>query len=115
MIVLQLFAGMLEVKGAFLQGGFSNDEYDIDMTIPDGLQKKHPDNVWLNLLAPIYDLKNAAMAFWIKLAKVFRKLGCMRSLVDPCLHYYLTTDSMIMWLCCVDDCLHAGKQDEIDD
>ena len=79
MIVLKLRVGMPDAKGKFLQGQFSNDEHDTRMMILDGNKNKHPENVLLKLLAPICGLKNAAMDFWIKLVKAFRKLGRARS------------------------------------
>ena len=38
-IVLQLLAGVLDVKGAFLHGEFDSDEEQIHMTVPDGLEE----------------------------------------------------------------------------
>ena len=51
---------MLDVKGGFLQGEFLDNEHGICMKIPDGLEKKHPDNVLMKLLAPTHSLKNDA-------------------------------------------------------
>ena len=83
------------------------------MMILDGLEKKHPENVLLKLLAPICGLKNAAMDFWIKLVKVFRKLGCARSPADPFLCCSLASASVVAWLIWIDECLYVGRQDEI--
>ena len=86
-IALQLLARVLDIKGAFLQGKFDEDEKVIYMKIPDGLQDKYEENVLLKLLAPIYGLKNTAMAFYKKLKKCMKEIGCTKSLADPCLHF----------------------------
>ena len=58
------------------------------MKILDGLQDKYEENVLLKLLAPIYGLKNAAMAFYKKLKKCMKEIGCTKSLADP--YFYFT-------------------------
>ena len=66
-LVMQLLAGVLDVKGAFLQGEFDDDEEQIYMTVPDGMEEYYGQDVLLKLLAPIYGLRNASMAFYKKL------------------------------------------------
>ena len=56
-IILQLLAGVLNVKGAFLQGKFGTEEEQICLTVPDRLEDKYETNLLLKLLAPIYGLK----------------------------------------------------------
>ena len=63
MIILRLYRGLLDVKGAFLQGEFDMDEKSIYMKVPGGIEKYYPNNIYLLLLAPIYELKNTAIAF----------------------------------------------------
>jgi len=65
------------------------------MKIPDRLQDKYEENVLLKLLAPIYGLKNAAMAFYKKLKKCMKEIGCTKSLANPCLHFAWGTSIMI--------------------
>ena len=112
MIVLQLLSGVLDVKGAFLQGEFEHDEEQIYLIVPDGLKEECGDNILLKLLAPIYGLRNASMAFYRKLKKTMESIGCKRSLADPCL-YYKWGDSLVLWLSWTDDCMHCGKANEI--
>jgi len=114
-LVLQLHSGLLDVKGAFLQGEFGKNDKDLYMKVPEGLESYYPDNVYLKLLAPIYGLRNSAMAFWRKLVKVMKKLGCKRSWADPCLYYAWTAGTIILWLSWIDDCIYAGKQDQVDE
>jgi len=95
-LVLQLHSGLLDVKGAFLQGEFGKNDKDLYMKVPEGLESYYPDNVYLKLLAPIYGLRNSAMAFWRKLVKVMKKLGCKRSWADPCLYYAWTAGTIIL-------------------
>ena len=56
MLILRLLAGVLDVKGAFLQGQFARDEEQIYMHVPDGLEEEYGNDVYLKLLAPIYGL-----------------------------------------------------------
>ena len=112
-LVLQLYSGLIDVKGAFLQGEFGKGEKELYIEAPQGLEKHYPKNVYLKLLAPICGLRNAAMAFWRKLVTVMKKLNCDRSRADPCLHYKWTTDIIILWLSWIDDCIYAGKEDQV--
>ena len=114
MIVLQLLSGVLDVKGAFLQGEFEYDEEQIYLTIPDGLKDEYDDSMLLKLLAPIYGLRNASMAFYRKLKKTMQRIGCKRSLADPCLYYSWGT-SLTLWLSWIDDCMYCGKSNEINE
>ena len=88
-IILQLFTGLLDVKCAFLQGEFRPNKKPIYMKVPKGLENEYLNNVLLKLLAPIYSLKNVAMAFWIKLVKVMKRLNCRRSLANLYLYFTL--------------------------
>ena len=87
MIVLQLVAGVLDVKGAFLQDEFDSDKEDIYMTVPDSLEDEYESKIILKLLTPIYGLKNTLMAFYKKLEKTMNNIGCMHSLANPCLYF----------------------------
>jgi len=111
-LVLRLLAGVLDVKGAFLQGEFDKDEADIYMHVPDGLEDHYGDNVLLKLLAPIYGLKNASMAFYKKLKRCMNKIGCTRSLADPCLYFTWATN-LVIWLSWIDDCMYCGKPEDV--
>jgi len=111
-ILLQLLAGVLDVKGAFLQGNFDDDEEPIYMEVPDGLEDKYDENIVLKLLAPIYGLRNASMAFYKKLKKCMKMIGCMRSLADPCL-YFAWASGLMIWLSWIDDCLYCGKPEDV--
>ena len=44
-LVMQLLAGVLEVKGAFLQGEFDSDEEQTHLTVPDGLEDYYEKSV----------------------------------------------------------------------
>ena len=66
-LVLMLMAGwvreLLDVKGAFLHGAFDDGE-QIYMSVPEGFEEYYPAGVVLLLLRTIYELRQAAMAFW---------------------------------------------------
>ena len=82
------------------------------MTVPDGLEDEYETNVLLKLLAPIYGLKNAAMAFYCKLKKCMEGIGCERSLADPCL-YFAWGSGLMIWLSWIDDCMCCGKPNDV--
>ena len=66
-ILLLLVAGVLDMKGTFLQGEFDNDKEQIYITVLDGLEEYYRSNVLLKLLILIYGLCNASMVFYKKL------------------------------------------------
>lgn len=62
MLLAYWYAILVDVKGAFLNGEFTNGE-KIYMKVPKGMEKHYPPNVVLLLLKCLYGLKQAAMAF----------------------------------------------------
>ena len=57
MLILRLLAGVLDVKGAFLQGEFDEDEVDVCMHVSAGLEEHYGDNVLLNYSHQFMDLQ----------------------------------------------------------
>ena len=112
-IVLKLLGGLLDVKVAFLQGEFENNEKQTCMQVPQGMEKHYPDNVWLLLLALIYGLKNAAIAFWKNLLKLMKSTGCTRSWSDPFLCFKWNVTGIFIWLSWIDDCIYCGKTEDV--
>ena len=55
--MLQLLGGLLDVKGVFLRREFKNNEKQMHMQVPQGMENHYPEHAWLLLLAPIYGLK----------------------------------------------------------
>jgi len=45
MLVLQLLASVIDIKGAFLQEEFSSNEKDIFIKVPDRLENKYPKDI----------------------------------------------------------------------
>ena len=56
-LVLQMFSGLLDVKGAFLLEEFEPNKKPILMRILEGLENEYTSSVLLKLLVPIYGLK----------------------------------------------------------
>ena len=79
--------GLLDIKRAFLQGEFGENENEMYVNAPDRLKDKYPNDAYLKLLASIYSLKNEAIVFWIKLLKVMKRQKCEHSLADLYLHF----------------------------
>jgi len=67
------------------------------MTVLDRLEDEYSKNTLLKLLAPIYGLRNASMAFYKKLKRCMNDIGCKRSLVDPYL-YFAWASGLVIWL-----------------
>ena len=67
MLFMRMFGELIDVKGAFLHGDFE-DEYEVYMEVPEGMDKHYDrKNCLLRLLKTLYGLKNSAMAFWRKI------------------------------------------------
>ncbi len=63
MVMGNMMAHIVDVKGAFLHGEFEDGE-NVYMTIPRGFEKHFPDGCVILLLKCLYGLKQAARAFW---------------------------------------------------
>ena len=89
MLMTEWVASVVDVKGVFLHGEFTDDE-DIFMEVPRGFEKHYTSNVVLKLLRTIYGLKQAVMALWKQLLKCMLDMGMTRCCADPCLYYTWT-------------------------
>ena len=57
------------------------------MQVVDCLEEDHKNDAYLKLLLLICGLRNASMAFYRKLKRCMKGIGCSKSIADPCLHY----------------------------
>jgi hypothetical protein len=85
MIIFKWSAQVVDVKGDFLCGNFKDGEA-INMEVPEGFKEFYGAYVLLLLLQTIYELTQAAMAFWRELVKVLTDMNFKRSVADPCLY-----------------------------
>eukprot|EP00957_Ditylum_brightwellii_P152300 11594978-Ditylum_brightwellii.AAC.1 len=53
------------------------------------------------------------MAFWRKLLRCMRYMGCKHSGVDPCLYFKWTETGLVPWLSWIDDCMVWGHNDVV--
>mmetsp|Transcript_10559 Transcript_10559/g.24830 ORF Transcript_10559/g.24830 Transcript_10559/m.24830 type:complete len:149 (-) Transcript_10559:111-557(-) len=74
MIMMRGVGHILDKKGAFLVGKFTNGE-KFYMKIPQGLEDEYEEDEILEMLVPIYGTKQAAMQFYKASIEVCRKLG----------------------------------------
>ena len=112
MIMAEWLARILDVKGAFLCGKMKPTER-VYMGVPQGFEK-HYKNVLLLLLATLYGLKQAAMAFWVLLLSVMKKMNYQKSDADPCLYFKWEDGTRLnIWLSWVDDLLNLGKEADV--
>ena len=66
-------------------------------------------------MATLYGLKQAAMAFWVVLLTVMRKLGFEKSGADPCLYFkWNDHERLNIWISWVDDLLAIGTRDDVE-
>jgi hypothetical protein len=79
-------AHVVDVKGAFLYGKFSNRE-KINIKIPLRFEEFYNKDKVLLLKKCLYGLKQAVMAFYRKLLAASSNIGLKRSSADPCLYY----------------------------
>jgi hypothetical protein len=107
--ILMLMAGwkghVLDVRGAFLKGGFGDGE-TLYLHVPQGMEKWYDSNVLLLLKKTLHRLKQAAYRFGLFLLTIVCCLNFGRSKADPCLYFNWTeTGALLLWFSWVDDCL----------
>ena len=112
-LVLMLMAGwiasVVDVKGAFLHGVFTDGE-EIYMEVPVGFEKYYSSSVVLRLWKCLYGLKQAAMAFWRQLLLCMQDMDMKRSTADPCLYFKWKPDGLVMLVSWIDDNLIVGNE-----
>jgi Reverse transcriptase (RNA-dependent DNA polymerase) len=106
------YAYVLVVVGAFLLGKF-DPKHKMHMRVPRGFEKIYPDHVVLLLMKTLYGARQAAMAFWKELCKVFKLINITHSQADPSLCYNWTVDGLVVWITWVDDCIIAGPENQV--
>jgi hypothetical protein len=112
MILAGWTAMLLDVRGAFMNGRFKDDE-KVYMYVPEGFEKWYPGNVVLRLLKTLYGLKQAAMQFWREMARALDHMKYERSKADPCLSFMWIKGRLQVWITWVDDCLILGQRDRV--
>merc|ERR1712127_842330 len=95
--------------GAFLHGEFHNGK-EIYTEVPQGWEGYYSNTAVLKLLKCIYELKQAAMAFWVELLKCMKDMGMKRSNADPCLYYNWSENGLALMVSWIDDNLIVGNE-----
>ena len=88
----------------------SKKERKYTCRVPQGWESLFLPDVALLLEMTIYGLKQAAMAFWVKLLAAMKKMKIERSTVDPCLYYKWTDSGPCFIVSWIDDNLICGNQ-----
>ena len=104
-----LYAGMLDVKGAFLLGILQEELY---MKIPQGFEDFYKDDVVLKLERTLYGTKQAAYEFWKETVESMESMGCGRNKADPCLYFKWVNNKLLMWMSWIDDYLYCGQEQD---
>ena len=112
LIMARMYGELNDVKGAFLNGQFSQGE-KLYMKVPQGFEKFYPGDVLLLLLKTIYGLKQAAFEYWRALLKALKMVGLERSKADPCVYFKWTEKGIMIWSSWVDDILSCGNKAEV--
>ncbi len=86
MVMADMIAHVIDVKGAFLHGEFE-DGKKIRLKIPKGFEKHFVAEKVLLLLKCLYGLKQAAKAFWRQLSCAAKAMGLTQSNANPCLYF----------------------------
>jgi hypothetical protein len=86
MIMADMLAHVVDVKGEFLHGEFEDGEV-IHMKVLQGFEKHFPEGSVLLLKKGLYGLKQAAKAFWRQLLRAESAMGLKQSTTNPCLYY----------------------------
>ena len=103
-------AHVVDVKGAFLYGEFSNGE-KIHIKIPLGFEEFYDKDEVLLLKKCLYGLKQAAMAFFRKLLAATSNIGLKRSSADPCLYYKWEGGRVVIMISWINDNMILGPSD----
>ena len=107
-----MWAEVLDVQGAFLNGRFQNGE-KVYMEVPEGFEKYYPNAILLLLLKTIYGTVQAAKQFWREMRKAFDKMEYNKSKADPCLFFKWVNERLVLWIVWVDDSLIAGSKEQV--
>ena len=94
----------LDVKTAFLYGELEEELY---MEQPEGFKLPGQENKVMHLKRAIYELKQAALAWWRVLDKSMSTIGCTCLLSDSGL--FINKEKNIVVIVYVDDVLFLGK------
>jgi hypothetical protein len=114
MIMADMLAHVVDIKGAFLHGEFEDGEV-IHMKVPQGFEKHFPEGSVLLLKKCLYGLKQAAKAFWRQLLRAASAMGLKQSTADLCFYYKWVEGQLIMMMSWIDDNAIAGKESDIMD
>ena len=98
-----------DITSAFLQGDSMDRAVYMKPPVEAGLSK---DKVW-KLTKPLYGLNDASRKFYLKVVRILKECGCVQSLYDPALFYYIdpTTGELGGVVGThVDDFIHAGNR-----
>jgi hypothetical protein len=112
MIMANMLAHVVDVKGAFLHGEFEDGEI-IHMKIPQGFEKHFPEGSVLLLKKCLYGLKQAAKAFWRQLLRAASAMGLKRSTANPCLYFKWVNGRLVMMMSWIDDNAIVGQESDI--
>jgi hypothetical protein len=103
-------AHVVIVKGEFLHGKFINGE-KIYIKIPLGFEEFYDDHTVLLQKKCLYGLKQAAMAFYMKLLAAASKIGLKRSSANPCLYYKWEGERLVIMISWINDNMIFGPSD----
>ena len=105
---------LMDVCAAFLQGEFQDGEV-IYIKVPQGFEKYYSEDVVLQVLVPLYGMKQAGAAFYNTLVKkIIKSDGAQleRSKADPCVYFMNRDDKLVAVMASwVDDMMIVGEPD----
>jgi Reverse transcriptase (RNA-dependent DNA polymerase) len=122
-VVMEMFAHIVNVRGAFLTGDLSDSPVYIE--VPEGMEKKVKatadaeakakgvapmslTDIVLMLQKSLYGLVQSSHLFWRKQSKAMMdELKLERSIVDYCLYYKWIGDKLFVSISWVDDMIMA--------
>jgi hypothetical protein len=114
MVMADMLAHVVDVKGAFLHGEFEDGEI-IHMKVPQGFEKHFSAESVLLLKKCFYGLKQAVKVLWRQLLGAASDMGLKRSTVDPCLYYKWLNGWLVMMMSRIDDNAIVGQESDVMD
>jgi len=96
---------MLDIKGAFLHGQWTETQESVYMKVPQGMEHHYTAGVGLLLMRTLYGSINIAKAFWKEHLRCMKDIELTRNPIDPCVYQKGRKEDALLWSFWIDDLL----------
>ena len=102
----EMYVHQMDVVSAYVQGELHDEVY---MKQPEMFVKRGEEMKVCKLLRPLYGLKQSGHEWYKKFDNYLRKIGCSRTIADPCIYVFGDTEDKVILIIYVDDFLFISK------